>query len=106
MIGRVGPDRLELTQMHRFANEPVRVHDTLHWDILAIYRGVLDGLRAAGRASGALDSVGIDTWAIDYGLLDESGALLGNPVHYRDSRTDGVMEKVLADVPAPQLYTT
>ncbi len=60
---------------------------------------MLDGLRAAGRA-GRLDGVGIDTWAVDYGLLDADGALLGNPVHYRDARTDGVLAKVLADVPA------
>jgi rhamnulokinase len=106
MIGRVGPGQLDLTEINRFANEPVRLHDTLHWDILALYRGVLDGLQSAGRAASRLDSVGIDTWAIDYGLLDESGALLGNPVHYRDARTAGVMDKVLADIPAAELYAT
>jgi sugar (pentulose or hexulose) kinase len=72
----------------------------LHWDVLALYRGVLDGLRAAGE----LASAGIDTWAIDYGLLDRTGALLGNPVHYRDRRTDGVLERVLDLVPAEELY--
>ncbi len=102
MLGRVGPGRLALSEANRFANEPVRVRDTLHWDILALYRGVLDGLRAAGP----VDSVGIDTWAVDYGLLDRAGVLLGNPVHYRDSRTDGVMDKVLADLPAADLYAT
>jgi rhamnulokinase len=83
----------------------VRLGDTLHWDILGLYRGVLDGLRAAGRDA-ALDGIGIDSWAVDYGLLDASGALLGNPVHYRDSRTDGVAERLHADIPAAELYTT
>ena len=100
MVGRVGPDSLELTEAHRFANRPVRVPEGLRWDVLALYRGVLDGLRAAGQA----DSVGIDSWAVDYGLLDADGALLGNPVHYRDARTEGVAEKVWATVPATELY--
>ena len=102
----VGPDRLALTEAHRFANRPVRLRDTLHWDVLALYQGVLDGLRAAGRLAGDPASVGIDSWAVDYGLLDSSGALLGNPVHYRDSRTDGVVERVLAEIPAAELYAT
>lgn len=100
MVGRVGPGSLELTEAHRFPNRPVRVPEGLRWDVLGLYAGVLDGLRAAGRA----DSVGIDSWAVDYGLLDADGALLGNPVHYRDSRTDGVAEKVWATVPAEELY--
>ena len=112
MLAHVGPDRLDLTQVHRFANRPIQIGATLHWDILALYRGVLDGLRAAGRlAAGAragtgLDGIGIDSWGVDYGLIDASGALIGNPVCYRDSRTDGVMEKVLADVGAAQIYAT
>ena len=100
MVCRVGPESLELTEAHRFPNRPVRVPEGLRWDILALYAGVLDGLRAAGQ----VDSVGIDSWAVDYGLLDAGGALLGNPVHYRDSRTEGVAEKVWATVPAEQLY--
>ncbi len=59
---------------------------TLHWDILGLYRGMLDGLRKAGP----VDSIGIDSWAVDYGFLDADGKLIGNPVHYRDSRTDGI----------------
>ncbi|SNX65591.1 rhamnulokinase [Streptomyces sp. TLI_55] len=100
MVGRVGPDSLELAEAHRFVNRPVRVPEGLRWDVLALYAGVLDGLRAAGQ----VDSVGIDSWAVDYGLLDADGALLGNPVHYRDSRTEGVAEKVWATVPAADLY--
>lgn len=86
MVGRFADGAIQLTETHRFANEPVRVGGTLHWDILGLYRGVLEGL----RASGPVESIGIDSWAVDYGLLDASGALLGNPVHYRDGRTDNV----------------
>ncbi len=100
MVGRVGPDRIELTETHRFANEPVRAGGTLYWDILGLYRGVLDGLRRAGP----MDSIGIDSWAVDYGLLDASGALLGNPVHYRDGRTDGVPARVAELVGDDRLY--
>ncbi|GGM44315.1 rhamnulokinase family protein [Dactylosporangium sucinum] len=84
----VGPGRLSLAESARFANTPVRVQGTLHWNILELYGGILDGLRKAGPVA----SVGIDAWAVDYGLLDTDGRLLGNPVHYRDARTDGVME--------------
>ncbi|WP_433300301.1 rhamnulokinase [Actinoplanes sp. CA-030573] len=100
MVGRVGESGVELTEVHRFANEPVRAGGTLHWDILSLYRGVLDGLRAAGP----VDSIGIDSWAVDYGLLDASGALLGNPVHYRDGRTEGVTERVARRVGDERLY--
>ncbi|MER5748676.1 rhamnulokinase family protein [Streptomyces sp. NPDC002088] len=105
MVGRVSPDSVELAEAHRFPNRPVRVPEGLRWDVLALYTGVLDGLRAAGaHCGGQLDSVGIDSWAVDYGLLDADGALLGNPVHYRDARTEGVAEKVWATVPAAELY--
>ena len=85
VVGRVGNGRLDLATVHRFPNNPVRAGGTLHWDVLALYAGILDGLRAAGP----VHSVGVDAWAVDYGLVDASGALLGNPVHYRDTRTDG-----------------
>ncbi|MEW2398896.1 rhamnulokinase family protein [Streptomyces sp. NPDC046862] len=105
MVGRVGADSLALTEAHRFPNRPVRVPEGLRWDVLALYGGVLDGLRAAGaHCGGRLDSVGIDSWAVDYGLLDADDALLGNPVHYRDTRTEGVAEKVWATLPATELY--
>ncbi|MER6346947.1 rhamnulokinase [Streptomyces sp. NPDC001595] len=105
MVGRVGPHTLELTEAHRFPNRPVRLPEGLRWDVLALYAGVLDGLRAAGAAAGGrLDSVGVDSWAVDYGLLDADGALLGNPVHYRDPRTEGIAEAVWATVPAAELY--
>ncbi|TYK42747.1 rhamnulokinase [Actinomadura decatromicini] len=101
MAARVGPGTLELDEIRRFPNRPVRVNGTLYWDVLGLYGNVLDGLRSAPSG---LASVGVDSWAVDYGLLDGNGALLGNPVHYRDSRTDGVMERIRADVGDDLLY--
>lgn len=99
IVGDVGAGAVRLTEVARFANTPVRVQGTLHWDILGLYQGILDGLRTAGR-DGAVASVGVDSWAVDYGLLDGDGRLLGNPVHYRDARTDAVV----SPVPAAALY--
>lgn len=101
MAGRVGPGVLELDEIRRFPNRPVRVGGTLHWDILGLYGNVLDGLR---DAPSGLASAGIDSWAVDYGLLGANGALLGNPVHYRDARTGGVMERVRAELGDDLLY--
>ncbi|MGW5860965.1 rhamnulokinase [Streptomyces sp. NPDC055239] len=103
MVARTGPDTLDLQEAHRFPNRPVRAAGTLHWDVLSLYAGILDGLRAAGSAT-PLTSIGIDGWAVDYGLLDADGALLGNPVHYRDPRTEGIAAKAWATVPATELY--
>ncbi|MFE1903009.1 rhamnulokinase family protein [Streptomyces gardneri] len=103
MLGRVGPGILDLTEAHRFPNIPVRLPDGLRWDVLGLYRGVLDGLRAAARAGGVA-SVGVDTWGVDYGLLDADGALLGAPFHYRDPRTDGAAEAVWARVGRAEMY--
>ncbi|RKS75463.1 rhamnulokinase [Motilibacter peucedani] len=106
VVGAVGADQLQLSEVHRFANEPVRVAGTLHWDVLSLHRSMLHGLRQAQQTAGRLDSAGIDSWAVDYGLLDASGRLLGNPVHYRDSRTSGVMADVLSDVGAERVYSS
>jgi rhamnulokinase len=108
IVGRVGSgpagtSRLDLHEVHRFPNTPVRALGTLHWDILALYDAVLAGLRAAGRDFD-LASVGIDSWGVDFGLLDASGALLGNPVHYRDERTSGVADRLGGVVAADELY--
>jgi rhamnulokinase len=100
MVGRAGPSGVHLTEAHRFANRPVRAGGTLHWDILSLLAGVLDGLSEAGPVA----SIGVDAWAVDYGLLDASGALLGNPVHYRDGRTDGVPERVARIVADDRLH--
>ncbi|WP_405386012.1 rhamnulokinase [Streptomyces sp. NBC_01102] len=103
ITGRVGPDELVLTEAHRFANTPVRLPDGLRWDVLSLYQGMLEGLRAAARG-GPVTSVGIDTWAVDYGLLDSDGALLGIPFHYRDGRNTAAAQAVLAGCDARELY--
>jgi rhamnulokinase len=103
MVGRAGPGLLELREAHRFGNVPVTVLGTLHWDILRLYADVLDGIRAAA-AGAELASVGIDSWGVDYGLIDASGALLGNPVHYRDSRTEGAVARLQTRITAEELY--
>jgi rhamnulokinase len=104
MAARVGPGRLDLHEVHRFPNRPVRTSGTLHWDVLALYGGVLDGLRAAGRDGARLDGIGIDSWAVDYGLLDAGDDLLGNPVHYRDARHETAVPAVHAVAGPPELY--
>ena len=104
MTARVGRGRLDLAEAARFVNRPVSVGGTLHWDVLALYGGVLDGLRAAGRSAGPLDGVGVDSWAVDVGLLDADGVLLGNPVHHRDAGHATAVPAVHAAVPAAELY--
>lgn len=106
MVARVSvdPDVLELDEVHRFPNGAVRHQDgSLRWDISRIRREVLVGLRLAA-ASGPVDGIGIDSWAVDYGLLDADGELLGDPFSHRDSRTDGVDERVVAELGAEALY--
>ncbi len=83
-VAEVSTAAIDLRQVARFANGAVPVAGRLHWDILGLYRGVLDGLAAAAAP---LDSIGIDSWAVDYGLLRADGSLLGNPAHHRDPRT-------------------
>ncbi|UWE09939.1 rhamnulokinase [Actinacidiphila bryophytorum] len=103
IVGRVGRGSLDLTEVHRFPNTPLRLPTGLHWNLPALYQGVLDGLREAAR-TGPVASVGIDTWAVDYGLLDADGALLGLPHHYRDERTRGLAEGVRDQVGARRMY--
>jgi rhamnulokinase len=89
MAGRVSDAGITLHEVHRFGNEPVSAGGTLYWDILRLLASVRHGLRLAAQQF-PLASAGIDSWGVDYGLLGETGELLGNPVHYRDARTDGI----------------
>ena len=101
--GLIGADRLELAEAHRFANTPLTsAHPAgrLRWDFAALEQGTREGLRLAGP----LEGVGIDAWAVDCGLLDASGRLIANPVHYRDRRTEAVPEQVFARISARRLY--
>jgi rhamnulokinase len=96
---------LSLTDIHRFANDPVRLPDGLHWDILRLWSEIKTALHIATHKHHVqLDGIGIDTWGVDYGLLDRTGALIGNPYHYRDSRTDGMVEAAFKRLPREQIF--
>ena len=103
-VGRFDGERLSVTEVHRFENAPVRARGTLHWDILRLYQEALAGLRAAAREAGRVDSVAVDAWGVDFGLVDRSGRLVQNPVHYRDGRRAHAMDALLERVPARELY--
>lgn len=106
-LGTLAGGRVELEEIHRFVNGPVQLPSGLHWDVLGIHREVLRGIAlAARRAGGPIDGIAVDAWGCDYGLLDRDGALLGNPFHYRDHRTDGVMERLLERLPREDVYAT
>ena len=105
MSGRIGRDRVEINELHRFPNGAVRVRGSLFWDVVGIYREALAGIREVAR-TGPLHGIGIDSWAIDYGLIDRDGQLVGTPYSHRDARTDGIAEKVVAEVGAAELYAT
>ena len=104
MLGNVGRDTLELREVHRFPNEPVRLPDGLHWDAVRLYREVLAGLREAARLEPEIASVGVDTWGVDFALLDADGSLIGEPFHYRDGRGGRAVDRVHALVPPDELY--
>ncbi|MFT4108807.1 rhamnulokinase [Propionicimonas sp.] len=105
IVGRLEDGRFELTQTARFENGPVKASDGIHTDASGLFAHVRSGIEAAIEASGgALESVGVDTWGVDYGRLDAAGELLEAPFHYRDDRTLGVPELVFAGLPAEELY--
>ena len=108
IVGRWDGRRFELRELHRFPNGPVQVLGHLHWDVLRLWQEIKAGIaRYAAQAAqddAPLAGIGIDTWAVDFALLDREGRLLGNPYHYRDPRTAGVPEEVDRRVPPGRLY--
>lgn len=104
ILARFDGQNLELEEVHRFPNQPVMVRGHRFWNIASLWNEVLAGLRRARQLAGTLDSVGVDTWGVDYGLVDAHGFLLGLPFQYRDQRTNGVMEQVFARVSRDLLY--
>jgi rhamnulokinase len=103
VVGSFDGDRLSVEEAHRFPNRPVRLPTGLHWDVLSLLAEVRTGIAAAQRDQ-PLASLAVDTWGVDFGLLDERGALLGNPVHYRDPRTEGMPEAAFAVVPQQDIF--
>lgn len=104
VLGRFDGERLEIEEIHRFPNGPVRMLDTLHWDLPRLFDEAKNALRKAGQLSKALKGVGVDTWGVDFGLVGRENTLLGNPVHYRDARTEGMMDAAFAKVPRERIY--
>jgi len=93
IVGRFDGQKLTLETIHRFANPTVRLLDTLHWNTPGQFAELLEGLRIAGEQGLELAGIGVDTWGVDFGLFGTDGSLLGLPVHYRDARTDGMLDE-------------
>ncbi len=99
VAGHFDGARLSLEEAHRFDNGPVHIGDSLYWDLLQLWTQLQEGLRVAGKNfGGAIHSVGVDTWGVDYGLLGRGDTLLGNPNHYRDPRTRGMVDRAFSRV--------
>lgn len=97
--------KVNMTEMHRFSNDPVMVSGAYHWDVLRLFHEIKQGiLKTVNSGNGDFEAIGIDTWGVDFGLLDEKGQLLGNPFHYRDKRTDGMMEKAFEIVGKENIF--
>ena len=103
ILGTFDGAKIELEEVHRFSNDPVLLNGTFYWDVLRLFHEIKQGILKAKQAGG-FDSIGIDTWGVDFGLLDENGALLENPVHYRDARNVGMIEKACEYISKDRMY--
>ncbi|NLX37489.1 MAG: rhamnulokinase [Chloroflexi bacterium] len=107
VVGRFDGSVVQLETLHRFPNGPVRIFDHLHWDVLRLWTELKMGLSAYRAACGAeLDGIGLDTWGVDFALLDAHDELLGTPYHYRDVRTEGMMAAAMERVPRAEIFAT
>jgi rhamnulokinase len=104
MLAELAGGKITLREMHRFANGPTQEGDSLRWDFNKLMTEIIAGIGKAAAACPNARSIGVDTWGVDFGLLDKSGKLIENPYHYRDSRNNGMMEKVFAIVPRQKVY--
>lgn len=106
ILGNLSRGRLHAEEVHRFRNDAVRMRGTLYWDLPALFHGVIEGIRRAAEATGGrLDGIAVDSWGVDFGLLDKTGELLANPVHYRDARTQGMMEEVFKRISREDIFS-
>lgn len=103
IIGTLDNGKITLNEVHRFSNDPVTVNGTFYWDVLRLFHEIKQGLLKAKQAGG-FDNIGIDTWGVDFGLLDKDGVLLENPVHYRDKRNIGMVEKAAKYIGKDEMY--
>lgn len=103
ILGTYDGEKITLSEVHRFSNDPVDVRGTTYWDVLRLFHEIKQGIIQA-KLAGGFDCIGIDTWGVDFGLLDEFGCLLENPIHYRDTRTKGLVEESFKFVPKDEFY--
>jgi sugar (pentulose or hexulose) kinase len=108
MLGELTDTGIALTEMHRFPNIQIKLThekgETLHWDILRLWHDIKTGLAKVAAEGHKVEGVGVDVWGVDFALLDETGALIGNPICYRDPRTDGMVEAVFAKLSKEKIY--
>lgn len=105
ILGQFDGQRIQLSEVHRFPNTPVPLQDGLHWNAFNLWAEIRKGVSmAVQQTQSSLSSIGIDTWGVDFGLLDRTGALIGNPFHYRDARTDGMMEAAFQRISKADIY--
>ena len=104
MLGHFDGERIHLTELHRFSNDPVTLNGRMVWDVQRFFFEMKQALTKAAKEGIRLDSIGIDTWGVDFGLVGRDGALTGIPVHYRDKRTDGILEKGFKVMPKVQIF--
>jgi rhamnulokinase len=105
MTGKYDGGRLGISEAHRFASLPVRLPDGLHTDVLRIWSELKYGMALAGRSAGGdVAGIGVDTWGVDFALLDRQGSLLSNPYHYRDNLTEGILPKAFKRVPRAEIF--
>jgi len=104
MLGTLDGGKLTLAETHRFPNGPVCLPDGIHWDVLRLWSEIKAGIAATVNGGARLSGLGLDTWGVDFALLDRDGALLGNPFHYRDARTDGMLEEAFRRMPKEELF--
>lgn len=100
IVGSLAEGKLTLSETHRFPNGPVRLNDGLHWDVLRLWSDIKAGI----SNSKPIDSIGLDTWAVDFALLDKNCSMLGNPFHYRDARTDGMLDEAFKVMPRAEIF--
>lgn len=104
MLGTLDNGKLILTETHRFPNGPVRLLDGMHWDVLRLWAEIKAGIAAAVQGGAKLSGLGLDTWGVDFALLDRDGTLLGNPFHYRDARTDGMLHEAFRHMSRADIF--
>ena len=104
IVATLEADRLTLNEVHRFSNGPVRLPDGLHWDVLRLWSEIKAGIAAAIKSGAKPIGIGVDTWGVDFALLDKNGALLCNPFHYRDARTDDMMDAVFQYLSRDEIF--